>query len=78
MKAESRDFDKNIEGIYEGVYLLKTLGLLDSKLTEKYYSAVLQLNEPNSGFRHDMSESASIRATYYAFETMVWHLMYCS
>jgi len=67
---EAKDFNKNAKDFYQGIVLLKQLGSFNSKKSEKYYSTILQLAEPNSGFRMDSSRSASVAATYYAFEAI--------
>jgi len=68
---ETHEFNKNVYDIYKGIVLMKRLGIYNpKKLTEKYYNLILQLGEPNSGFRIDSLHSASVSATYFAIKTI--------
>jgi len=67
---ESKNFNHNIEEIYQGVSLLKSLGVKDSKKVDRQYENILALSEKNSGFRSDSLHSASVGATYYAFKAI--------
>jgi len=67
---ESREFNRNIEETYQGILLLKRLATFQPKKAEKYYKSIMELAEPNSGFRLDSMHSASVQATYFAFKAI--------
>eukprot|EP01098_Paradermamoeba_levis_P006707 TRINITY_DN2786_c0_g1_i1.p1 TRINITY_DN2786_c0_g1~~TRINITY_DN2786_c0_g1_i1.p1 ORF type:complete len:349 (+),score=125.23 TRINITY_DN2786_c0_g1_i1:101-1147(+) len=72
LQAQQKGFNKNAKEIYEGITLLKKLGLLgDDQVTlNKYYDSILALSESNSAFRLNSGRSASVAATFYAFEAI--------
>jgi len=70
-KLEQREFGRDTQRIYEGIVILKALGMLTGELSEKYYSILLQLSEPQSGFRSNHLRSATVSATAYAFQAII-------
>jgi hypothetical protein len=51
---ESKEFNKNIEETFQGILMLKRLSVFNTKKADKYYKSILELAEPNSGFRFDL------------------------
>jgi len=73
-RLEAQDFNKNTKQIYQGIVQLKGLQLVKEsvteKYTEKYYNLLMSLTERHSAFRLDSLRSASVSATYYAFQAI--------
>jgi len=73
---EAKDFNKNTQDIFQGIVQLKGLGLLkegsvSQQYADKYYNILLSLTERHSAFRLNTLRSASVSATYYAFQAIV-------
>lgn len=75
-ELENNKFNETTEVIYQGIVQLKGLGLLNlddarsNQLREKYYGIILSLTERHSAFRANSLQSASVSATYHAFEAI--------
>jgi len=72
---EAKDFNKNTQEIFQGIVQLKGLGLLkegsvSQQYTDKYYNILLSLTERHSAFRLNTLRSASVSATFYAFQAI--------
>eukprot|EP00005_Dracoamoeba_jomungandri_P012613 CAMPEP_0174263602 /NCGR_PEP_ID=MMETSP0439-20130205/19298_1 /TAXON_ID=0 /ORGANISM="Stereomyxa ramosa, Strain Chinc5" /LENGTH=646 /DNA_ID=CAMNT_0015349027 /DNA_START=57 /DNA_END=1997 /DNA_ORIENTATION=+ len=74
-QLEETDFNRNTKEIYQGIVQLKGLGILDDpsifqQYSNKYYNHLLQLTERHSAFRLNALRSASVSATFYAFQAI--------
>lgn len=74
-QLEAKDFNKNTQDIFQGIAQLKGLGLLkggsvSQQYTDKYFNLLLSLTERHSAFRLNTLRSASVSATYYAFQAI--------
>jgi hypothetical protein len=69
-----QESNKNMQQIYQNIVQLKGLELLKDSVSEKYtseyYDLILSLTERHSAFRLNVGRSASVSATYYAFQAI--------
>eukprot|EP01090_Pellita_catalonica_P013164 TRINITY_DN3056_c0_g1_i1.p1 TRINITY_DN3056_c0_g1~~TRINITY_DN3056_c0_g1_i1.p1 ORF type:complete len:637 (+),score=104.06 TRINITY_DN3056_c0_g1_i1:59-1969(+) len=74
LQKHHAQFNNNTKEIYQGIVLMKSLGLLNGdkadQAKQNYYDLLLSLTERHAAFRINSDYSASVDATYFAFEAI--------